>query len=211
MFTSPVIGFAGAFAADARRSTGSSGDAKRKPMARPFRELQVISAGYMAFAHGSNDAQKTMGIITLALFSAGRHPDDRRADLGHRRVGDGAVAGDRGRRLADHADDGPAGRQARAGPRLRRRDDRGDRPPRDRPFRACRSRRRRSSPARSWASARASGAEGRPLGRRPAHPRRLGPHRSRPPALASPRGCTLGHPAAIDRLRHHAHTTGGTR
>jgi PiT family inorganic phosphate transporter len=32
--------------------------------------LQVLSAGYMAFAHGSNDAQKTMGIITLALLSA---------------------------------------------------------------------------------------------------------------------------------------------
>jgi PiT family inorganic phosphate transporter len=45
--------------------------ARRKPMARIFRRLQVISAGYMAFAHGSNDAQKTMGIITLALFSAG--------------------------------------------------------------------------------------------------------------------------------------------
>ncbi len=29
----------------------------------------------MAFAHGSNDAQKTMGIITLALFSAGVIPD----------------------------------------------------------------------------------------------------------------------------------------
>ena len=29
---------------------------------------------YMAFAHGSNDAQKTMGIITLALFSAGVIP-----------------------------------------------------------------------------------------------------------------------------------------
>ncbi len=28
----------------------------------------------MAFAHGSNDAQKTMGIITLALFSAGVIP-----------------------------------------------------------------------------------------------------------------------------------------
>ena len=28
----------------------------------------------MAFAHGSNDAQKTMGIITLALFSAGLIP-----------------------------------------------------------------------------------------------------------------------------------------
>ena len=40
-------------------------------LARRFRRLQVISAGYMAFSHGSNDAQKTMGIITLALFSAG--------------------------------------------------------------------------------------------------------------------------------------------
>ena len=36
-----------------------------------FRRLQVVSAGYMAFAHGSNDAQKTMGIMTLALLSAG--------------------------------------------------------------------------------------------------------------------------------------------
>jgi len=45
--------------------------AKRKPMARRFRRLQLLSAGYMAFSHGSNDAQKTMGIITLALFAAG--------------------------------------------------------------------------------------------------------------------------------------------
>ena len=36
-----------------------------------FRRLQVLSAGYMAFSHGSNDAQKTMGIITLALVTAG--------------------------------------------------------------------------------------------------------------------------------------------
>ncbi|HET9494336.1 MAG TPA: inorganic phosphate transporter [Chloroflexia bacterium] len=36
-----------------------------------FRRLQVVSAAFMAFSHGSNDAQKTMGIITLALFSAG--------------------------------------------------------------------------------------------------------------------------------------------
>jgi len=48
--------------------------ARRKPMARIFRRLQVLSAGYMAFAHGSNDAQKTMGIITLALFAAGVIP-----------------------------------------------------------------------------------------------------------------------------------------
>ena len=36
-----------------------------------FRKLQVLSAATMAFSHGSNDAQKSMGIITLALFSGG--------------------------------------------------------------------------------------------------------------------------------------------
>jgi PiT family inorganic phosphate transporter len=36
-----------------------------------FRKLQIVSATYMALAHGSNDAQKTMGIMTLALFSSG--------------------------------------------------------------------------------------------------------------------------------------------
>jgi PiT family inorganic phosphate transporter len=36
-----------------------------------FRRLQVLSAAYMAFSHGSNDAQKTMGIMTLALITAG--------------------------------------------------------------------------------------------------------------------------------------------
>lgn len=36
-----------------------------------FRKLQLISSGVMALSHGSNDAQKTMGIITLALFSYG--------------------------------------------------------------------------------------------------------------------------------------------
>ena len=33
--------------------------------------LQIISAALMAFSHGSNDAQKSMGIITLALVSGG--------------------------------------------------------------------------------------------------------------------------------------------
>jgi PiT family inorganic phosphate transporter len=36
-----------------------------------FRSLQVASAAFMAFSHGSNDAQKTMGIITMALVSFG--------------------------------------------------------------------------------------------------------------------------------------------
>lgn len=36
-----------------------------------FRRMQILSAATMAFSHGSNDAQKSMGIITLALFSGG--------------------------------------------------------------------------------------------------------------------------------------------
>ena len=34
-----------------------------------FSKLQLVSAGLMALSHGSNDAQKTMGIITMALIS----------------------------------------------------------------------------------------------------------------------------------------------
>jgi PiT family inorganic phosphate transporter len=40
-----------------------------------FRRLQILSASYMALSHGSNDAQKTMGIMTLALFNAGAISD----------------------------------------------------------------------------------------------------------------------------------------
>jgi len=36
-----------------------------------FRRLQLVSAAFMAFSHGSNDAQKTMGVITVALVAAG--------------------------------------------------------------------------------------------------------------------------------------------
>ncbi|MCK5287409.1 MAG: inorganic phosphate transporter [Thermodesulfovibrionia bacterium] len=36
-----------------------------------FGRLQLVSAGFMAFSHGSNDAQKAMGVITLALVSGG--------------------------------------------------------------------------------------------------------------------------------------------
>jgi len=39
-----------------------------------FRRLQVGSAAFMAFSHGSNDAQKTMGIMTIALYTAGVIP-----------------------------------------------------------------------------------------------------------------------------------------
>jgi PiT family inorganic phosphate transporter len=38
---------------------------------RVFRRLQIVSAGFVAFTHGTNDAQKTMGIIWLALVASG--------------------------------------------------------------------------------------------------------------------------------------------
>jgi PiT family inorganic phosphate transporter len=38
---------------------------------RTFGRFQLISSAFMAFSHGSNDAQKAMGIITLALVSGG--------------------------------------------------------------------------------------------------------------------------------------------
>lgn len=34
-----------------------------------FGKLQLVSAGWMGFSHGTNDAQKTMGIIALALYT----------------------------------------------------------------------------------------------------------------------------------------------
>jgi inorganic phosphate transporter, PiT family len=46
-----------------------------------FRRLQVVSAAFMAFSHGSNDAQKTMGVITLALIAAGLLPTDAKIPL----------------------------------------------------------------------------------------------------------------------------------
>ena len=38
---------------------------------RGFRRAQILSSASMAFGHGTQDAQKTMGIITLALVTAG--------------------------------------------------------------------------------------------------------------------------------------------
>ncbi|MBP9483532.1 MAG: inorganic phosphate transporter [Negativicutes bacterium] len=39
-----------------------------------FKKMQILSAATMSFSHGANDAQKAMGIITLALLSGGYIP-----------------------------------------------------------------------------------------------------------------------------------------
>ena len=43
-----------------------------RTIGRVFGKLQLVSAAFMGFSHGTNDAQKTMGIIALVLFSATR-------------------------------------------------------------------------------------------------------------------------------------------
>jgi inorganic phosphate transporter, PiT family len=42
------------------------------PLNRGFRTLQIASGSFLAFAHGTNDAQKTMGVIALALYTSHR-------------------------------------------------------------------------------------------------------------------------------------------
>jgi inorganic phosphate transporter, PiT family len=48
--------------------------APRGPANRFFGRMQIFSAAFMAFSHGSNDGQKFMGVFALALFLAGVFP-----------------------------------------------------------------------------------------------------------------------------------------
>jgi PiT family inorganic phosphate transporter len=71
MIGSPLLGFVGAWVL----MTGLIWLVRKRqqgPVNTWFRRLQPISAGFMAFSHGANDAQKTMGIIALALFASGQ-------------------------------------------------------------------------------------------------------------------------------------------
>src|ERR671936_2365668 len=44
--------------------------ASRSTMGISFGRVQLLSSAFMAYSHGGNDAQKTMGVITVALVSA---------------------------------------------------------------------------------------------------------------------------------------------
>jgi PiT family inorganic phosphate transporter len=50
--------------------------ADRKVVSSGFRVGQIVSAGLVSLAHGTNDAQKTMGVITLTLITAGALPSN---------------------------------------------------------------------------------------------------------------------------------------
>lgn len=69
LVTSPLAGFGTAYLL-MRGLLRVVQDRPYTPIMRGFRRLQLVSAAFMAFSHGSNDAQKTMGIVTLALISS---------------------------------------------------------------------------------------------------------------------------------------------
>lgn len=68
MITSPLLGFAGG-AILMLLLTMAIHRLRPRLINNVFGKLQLVSAGLMAHSHGSNDAQKTMGIIALALFT----------------------------------------------------------------------------------------------------------------------------------------------
>lgn len=74
LLTSPFIAFAGGFLLMVliyrvfRR-------ARPRTIKRTFGRGQILSAAFMAFSHGSNDGQKGMGIVALALFLNGNLHD----------------------------------------------------------------------------------------------------------------------------------------
>ncbi|MBF0096976.1 MAG: inorganic phosphate transporter [Magnetococcales bacterium] len=69
LFISPVLGFIFAYILQkiVRRLT----NAAKPSIDRFFKGSQYISAAALSFSHGTNDAQKSMGIIALALFLGG--------------------------------------------------------------------------------------------------------------------------------------------
>jgi inorganic phosphate transporter, PiT family len=68
MFTSPLLGFVGG-ALLMFLLTICLRKATPHLVGKIFGKAQLLSAGFMGYGHGSNDAQKTMGVITLALFT----------------------------------------------------------------------------------------------------------------------------------------------
>jgi PiT family inorganic phosphate transporter len=62
----PVLGF-GLAAVLVLLLGGAVRRTLERRQARPLKGLQLLSAGFVAFTHGTNDAQKTMGVIALAL------------------------------------------------------------------------------------------------------------------------------------------------
>jgi inorganic phosphate transporter, PiT family len=66
-----VAGIGAAFATRLAFRAGRGPATDERTLARGYRAGQIASAGLVSLAHGTNDAQKTMGVITLALVTGG--------------------------------------------------------------------------------------------------------------------------------------------
>jgi PiT family inorganic phosphate transporter len=75
LFTSPLLGFFAGFAI-MKFIFFTCHKFALAQVNNVFLRLQIISSAFMAYSHGNNDAQKTMGIITLTFVSAGLLPVD---------------------------------------------------------------------------------------------------------------------------------------
>ncbi|MCI5826507.1 MAG: inorganic phosphate transporter [Arcanobacterium sp.] len=72
MFLSPVVGFVIAYALMSLLLKALK-HAQYKTTMRRFRKLQIFSSAAVALGHGLQDAQKTMGVVVLALVAGGYH------------------------------------------------------------------------------------------------------------------------------------------
>lgn len=75
MVISPLIGISAAFALTLLLQWIFR-NAKRSKVGKGFKIAQVFAAGAMSLGHGLQDAQKTMGVITLSLVVGGMHTGD---------------------------------------------------------------------------------------------------------------------------------------
>jgi len=75
LIASPIIGFLGGYLIMSMLFKLLR-PLSQKVVTKYFSKLQIVSAAFMAYTHGNNDAQKSMGIITLALVSGGLLSND---------------------------------------------------------------------------------------------------------------------------------------
>ncbi len=69
MVISPIIGFFAALLIVSLIHRILKNKKQPRKINNFIREIQVLSTAFLSFSHGANDAQKTMGIITLTLFN----------------------------------------------------------------------------------------------------------------------------------------------
>ena len=121
MVASPLVGFSLAFLLMVGLLWAFR-NANPHKVTRRFRIAQTLSAAAMALGHGLQDAQKTMGVIVLALVAGGFQTSTDIPLWVKVAAAERDLARDLLGRLADHADPGAQGHRAGPGAGLRGRD-----------------------------------------------------------------------------------------